>query len=80
VPVSKTLRVEFGNDGQLNEYRITDEGRVQYRVLYGAAGGWSRWLDLTDNDIACHFGFNTVVAEWLRHRVVQSVGEAGRAA
>jgi hypothetical protein len=49
MPASKTLRIEWGNEGLPNEYRITDEGGVQYRVSYPGwvtgGRGWSRWRD-----------------------------------
>ena len=82
MPRSKTLRIEWGNTSLMNEYRITPDGGVQYRFFHPEliAGGWSSWRDLSDHEIACHVGFNTAVAEWLKHRRKQDPDDQRMAA
>jgi hypothetical protein len=61
------LRVEDPNRSAGEEYRIRD-GQVQVRSLHQAKedDGWHR---LTAEQLADHVNRNSVVAQWLKHRL-----------
>lgn len=62
------LRLE-GTDGSAGEeYRIR-EGEIEFRPIQPSAVYDDDWQTLSSNDLADHVQRNTVVAQWLRHRI-----------
>jgi hypothetical protein len=69
------LRLETADGSGCDEYRIQD-GDIEVRRVR-SAGEWSRferasrdeWQRLTPRELSGHVHDNTVVAQWLRHRI-----------
>ena len=62
------LRLEATNGSAGEEYRIR-EGEVEFRSI-GASTNYDRdWQRLSTHELADHVERNTVVAQWLRHRI-----------
>lgn|SRR5262245_30517145 len=71
VLVPMNLRLEAANSAEAEEYRIHD-GDIEVRTIRRYAGhGPSEddWQQLSHNELANHVHDNTVVAQWLRHRI-----------
>jgi len=69
---SMRLRVESGDGCPAKEYRIED-GSVEVRTLDPEGGSvrqtGSVWWRLTPEQLSAHVERNTVVAQWLEHRL-----------
>jgi hypothetical protein len=62
------LRLE-GQDGRRSEeYRIRD-GQIETRRLSGSGEEDGEWSGLSAQDLSTHVMRNTVVAQWLKHRL-----------
>jgi hypothetical protein len=61
------LRIDCSGDSRAREYRI-DNGSVQVRTL-ASDGAKSVWRTLTPGKLSEHVEQNTVVAQWLEHRM-----------
>ncbi len=65
------LRLEAADGSGIEEYRIQDGDievrRVQRAVERGRCD--DDWQPLTPRQLAAHVQDNTVVAQWLRHRI-----------
>ncbi len=69
---SMRLRLESGDDSPAKEYRIED-GNVEVRTLDPEGESVRRtgsvWWRLTPEQLSIHVERNTVVAQWLEHRL-----------
>jgi hypothetical protein len=65
------LRLEAANGSGIEEYRIQDGDIEVRRVQRAVERGRSDddWQLLTPRQLASHVQDNTVVAQWLRHRI-----------
>jgi len=65
------LRLEAANGSGIEEYRIQDGDIEVRRVQRAVERGLSDndWQPLTPRQLAAHVQDNTVVAQWLRHRI-----------
>jgi hypothetical protein len=61
------LRIDSSDGSRAREYRIYD-GSVEVRTL-AADGTKSVWRSLTREKLSDHVERNTVVAQWLEHRM-----------
>jgi hypothetical protein len=64
------LRLESGDGSPAKEYRI-EPGSVEVRVLdpEGIQRAGRGWWRLTPEQLSIHVERNTVVAQWLEHRL-----------
>ena len=64
------LRVEAADGSGIDEYRIC-EGMIEFRKLQrsGEIESDDHWDRLSPSDLTAHVHDNTVVAQWLRHRL-----------
>ena len=64
------LRLEAPDGSGVEEYRILDDGlEVRRTPRPFELGKSDQWQRLTPAEIASHVHGNTVVAQWLRHRI-----------
>lgn len=61
------LRIESSDSSPATEYRI-DSGSIQVRTLTSGSGN-GVWRTLTPFKLRGHVERNTVVAQWLQHRI-----------
>jgi hypothetical protein len=61
------LRLEAADGRVAQEYRIRD-GQIEVRQLSGPADDHD-WCSLSAQDLSSHVMRNTVVAQWLKHRL-----------
>jgi hypothetical protein len=64
LPMNLRLEAPDGSGGE--EYRIR-EGEIEVRAVPAAYN--DDWQPLSSNDLADHVQRNSVVAQWLRHRI-----------
>lgn len=62
------LRLEAINGSGGEEYRIR-EGEVEFRPVEPSTNYDRDWQQLSAHELADHVQRNTVVAQWLRHRI-----------
>lgn len=65
------LRLEAPNGSGGEEYRIR-EGEIEVRAVNPSSANYvfdDDWQPLSSNDLADHVQRNTVLAQWLRHRI-----------
>lgn len=67
-PQSPSLRIEAEYGLPAREYRIVD-GTVQVRVLTPVRGIGETVWQLTPDELSSHVKRNTVIAQWLEHRL-----------
>ena len=69
--VPMNLRLEAPDGSGVAEYRVRD-GDIEVRQLHHRADEWQfeqSWKPLSSAELAEHVQKNTIVAQWLKHRI-----------